>query len=72
MNGDYVELSEVKKTLHKNDVRKIRDRLLLRFRSMYPEYKDKKLLVLVAGEEIHTDVAEAVTEWDSYYQGSSE
>ena len=55
INGDSVALMEVKKKLHLNDVIKVRDNLIDRFRHLFPEHQAKRLLVLVAGESINAD-----------------
>ena len=55
INGDSVALMEVKKKLHLNDVVKVRDNLIGRFRDLFPEHQAKRLLVLVAGESINAD-----------------
>ncbi len=55
VNGDSVALMEVKKKLHVNDVLKVRDKLINRFRELFPEHRDKRLLVLVAGESVNYD-----------------
>ncbi len=55
INGDSVAIMEVKKKLHLNDVVKVRDNLIGRFRYLFPEYQAKRLLVLVAGESINAD-----------------
>ena len=55
INGDSVAIMEVKKKLHLNDVVKVRDNLIGRFRDLFPEYQAKRLLVLVAGESINAD-----------------
>ena len=58
INGTTVGILEVKSTLHVNDVEKVRDKLIRRFRDYYPEYRDKQLAVLMAGELINPDAAE--------------
>ena len=55
INGDSIAIMEVKKKLHLNDVVKVRDKLIGRFRDLFPEYQAKRLLVLVAGESINAD-----------------
>ena len=55
INGDSVAIMEVKKKLHLNDVVKVRDNLIGRFRDLFPEHQAKRLLVLVAGESINAD-----------------
>ena len=55
INGDSVAIMEVKKKLHLNDVVKVRDNLIGRFRGLFPEHQAKRLLVLVAGESINAD-----------------
>ena len=40
-----------------NDVEKVRDNLIGRFRKLYPEHQNKRLMVLVAGKNINKDVA---------------
>ena len=62
VNGDSIAIMEVKKRLHVNDVIKVRDNLIARFRHMYPEHQDKRLMVLVAGENINDDAATAALE----------
>ena len=57
VNGDSVAVLEVKQRLHLNDVVKVRDNLIGRFRKLYPEHQDKRLMVLVAGENINDDAA---------------
>ena len=57
VNGDSVAVLEVKQRLHLNDVVKVRDSLIGRFRKLYPEHQDKRLMVLVAGENINDDAA---------------
>ena len=59
VNGDSVALMEVKKKLHVNDVLKVRDKLINRFRELFPEHRDKRLLVLVAGESVNSDATTA-------------
>ena len=55
INGTTVGILEVKSTLHVNDVAKVREHLIPRFRRHYPEYQDKQLVVVVAGELINPD-----------------
>ena len=62
INGTTVGILEVKSTLHVNDVEKIRDKLIRRFRDYYPEYQAKQLAVIVAGELINPDAAELAHE----------
>ena len=57
INGTTVGILEVKSTLHVNDVAKVREHLIPRFRRHYPEYQDKQLVVVVAGELINPDAA---------------
>ena len=57
INGTTVGILEVKSTLHVNDVAKVREHLIPRFRKHYPEYQDKQLVVVVAGELINPDAA---------------
>ena len=59
VNGDSVALMEVKKKLHVNDVLKVRDKLINRFRELFPEHRGKRLLVLVAGESVNSDATTA-------------
>ena len=54
-NGDTVGILEVKSTLHTNDVERVHERLIARFRTFFDEYADKKLLVMVAGELVNPD-----------------
>ena len=62
INGTTVGILEVKSTLHVNDVERIRDKRIHRFRDYYPEYRDKQLAVLVAGELINPDADELAHE----------
>ena len=62
VNGDSIAILEVKKRLHLNDVEKVRDNLIGRFRKLYPEHQHKRLMVLVAGENINKDAAAAALE----------
>ena len=62
INDTTVGILEVKSTLHVNDVEKVRDKLIRRFRDYYPEYRDKQLAVLMAGELINPDAAELARE----------
>ena len=55
INGDSVAIMEVKKKLHLNDVVKVRDNLIGRFRDLFPEHQAKRLPVLVAGESINAN-----------------
>ena len=55
INGTTIGLLEVKSTLHRNDVTKVKKSLIPRFRKYYPEYQDKELTVIVAGELINSD-----------------
>ena len=57
VNGDSVAIMEVKKKLHLNDVDKVHDKLIGRFRELFPEHRAKRLLVLVAGETVNSDAA---------------
>ena len=57
VNGDSVAIMEVKKKLHLNDVDKVHDKLIGRFRELFPEHQAKRLLVLVAGETVNSDAA---------------
>ena len=57
VNGDSVAIMEVKKKLHLNDVDKVHDKLIGRFRELFPEHRAKRLLVLVAGEIVNADAA---------------
>ena len=59
VNGDSIAILEVKKRLHLNDVEKVRDNLIGRFRKLYPEHQNKRLMVLVAGDNINDDAAAA-------------
>ena len=62
INGTTVGILEVKSTLHVNDVAKVREHLIPRFRRHYPEYQDKQLVVVVAGELINPDAADLAHE----------
>ena len=62
INGDSIAIMEVKKKLHLNDVVKVRDKLIGRFRYLFPEYQAKRLLVLVAGESINADAKDQALE----------
>ena len=62
INGTTVGILEVKSTLHRNDVLKVKDSLIPRFRKFYPEYQKKELAVMVAGELINPDAAELAHE----------
>ena len=62
INGTTVGILEVKSTLHVNDVKRVRDKLIRRFRDYYVEYQDRKLAVIVAGELINPDAAELARE----------
>ena len=62
LNGTVVGILEVKSTLHRNDVNKVKDLLIPRFRELYPEYQDKQLAVLVAGELINPDANDLARE----------
>ena len=62
VNGDSIAILEVKKRLHLNDVEKVRDNLIGRFRKLYPEHQNKRLMVLVAGDNINNDAAAAALE----------
>ena len=57
INGTTVGVLEVKSTLHRNDVLKVKESLIPRFRRFYREYQEKKLAVIVAGELINPDAA---------------
>ena len=59
VNGDSIAILEVKKRLHLNDVEKVRDNLIGRFRKLYPEHQNKRLMVLVAGDNINNNAAAA-------------
>ena len=62
VNGTTVGVLEVKSTLHRNDVLKVKDSLIPRFRKFYPEYQEKELAVMVAGELINPDATELAHE----------
>ena len=62
LNGTSVGILEVKSTLHRNDVVKVRDSLIPRFREFYREYQDKALAVIVAGELVNPDAVELARE----------
>ena len=62
INGDSVAIMEVKKKLHLNDVVKVRDNLIGRFRYLFPEHQAKRLLALVAGESINADAKDQALE----------
>ena len=62
INGDSITIMEVKKKLHLNDVVKVRDNLIGRFRHLFPEHQAKRLLVLVAGESINADAKDQALE----------
>ena len=62
INGDSIAIMEVKKKLHLNDVVKVRDNLIGRFRHLFPEHQAKRLLVLVAGESINADAKDQALE----------
>ena len=62
INGTTVGILEVKSTLHVNHVKRVRDKLIRRFRDYYVEYRDRKLAVIVAGELINPDAAELARE----------
>ena len=62
LNGTVVGILEVKSTLHRNDVHKVKNSLIPRFRELYPEYQDKQLAVLVAGELINPDANDLARE----------
>ena len=62
LNGTMVGILEIKSTLHLNDVVKVRDSLIPRFRKFYSEYQDKDLAVMVAGELINPDAAKLAHE----------
>ena len=63
VNGKYVALLEVKTILHKNDVEEIHSKGINNFRDMCKEHKDKKLMVLVAGEDILKDARSLANEY---------
>ena len=62
INGTTVGILEVKSTLHVNDVKRVRDKLIRRFRDYYVEYQDRELAVIVAGELINPDAADLARE----------
>ena len=62
INGTTVGILEVKSTLHVKDVERVRDKRISRFRDYYPEHRDKKLAVMVAGKLINPDAAELARE----------
>ena len=62
LNGSVVGVVEIKSTLHVNDVRKIGDSLIPRFRKLYPEHQDKQLAVIVAGESVNQDALKLARE----------
>ena len=62
INGTTVGILEVKSTLHLKDVERVRDKRIERFRDYYPEHRDKKLAVIVAGKLINPDAAELARE----------
>ena len=62
LNGTVVGILEVKSTLHRNDVNKVKNSLIPRFRELYPEHQDKQLAVLVAGELINPDANDLARE----------
>ena len=62
LNGSVVGVVEIKSTLHVNDVRKIGDSLIPRFRKLYPEHQDKQLAVIVAGESVNRDALKLARE----------
>ena len=62
INGTTVGILEVKSTLHVKDVERVRDKRIQRFRDYYPEHRDKKLAVIVAGKLINPDAAELARE----------
>ena len=62
INGTTVGILEVKSTLHVKDVERVRDKRISRFRDYYPEHRDKKLAVIVAGKLINPDAAELARE----------
>ena len=63
VNGSHVGILEVKTTLHKNDVEKVYEKSIKNFRDMCKEYKDKKLMVIVAGEDILKDAKKLANEY---------
>ena len=62
LNGTVVGILEVKSTLHRNDVNKVKNSLIPKFRELYPEYRDKQLAILVAGELINPDANDLARE----------
>ena len=63
LNGTMVGILEIKSTLHRNDVLKVHDSLVPRFREFYTEYHDKELVVMVAGELVNPDAAKLAREF---------
>ena len=53
----------IKTTLHKNDVEKVYQKNIENFRDMCKEYKDKKLIVIVAGQDILKDAQKLANQY---------
>ena len=58
VNGSIAAVTEVKSTLHLNDVIKYRDVRLPKFRALFSEHRKKRLLGVVAGKVINQDALE--------------
>ena len=59
VNGSHTAILEVKKLLHVNDVHKVFNNTLPRFRRLFPKYRDKKLIVMVGAASANLDAVEA-------------
>ena len=73
VNNNCVAILRIKQKLHLDDVIKVRDNLIARFRQLCPEHRDKRLMVIVAGEKINDDAVATALEagfWVLSYVGN--
>ena len=63
VNGSHTAILEVKKFLHVNDVHKVFNKTLPRFRRLFPEHSDKNLLIMVGGASANQDAVKAAQDY---------
>ncbi len=66
VNGSSVAIIETKYKMHQNDVLKVKEKLIPKFKKLFPEYKDYKLFAGIASFHINTEAKELAKELGFY------
>ncbi len=66
VNGSTVAFIETKYKMHENDVIKIKEKLLPKFKALFPEYKDYKLFAGVASFHINKQAKDLAKDFGFY------